>query len=98
VVILLDGETRLCPFFTKCDGILVVDPDSGRHEFFGKTQRTAEAMCQLILDTGVRRLVLGFVPGSAARRLIAAGVDIRLGSSACTVEDLAAGFDRLPAA
>jgi len=98
VVMLVDGDMALCPFFAKCDGVVVIDPDGGRREFHARTQPAAAAMCDLILKTGARRLVLGFVPGPAARRLRAAGVDIRLGSCACAVEQLAACFDDLPAA
>jgi hypothetical protein len=60
LVILVDGEIMLCPFFAKCDGVLVIDPDSGRREFLAKTNRTIEAMCDLILRTGADRLILGF--------------------------------------
>ena len=95
---LVDGEMMLCPFFAKCDGVLVIEPEDGRCEFLAKTQRTTGAMCELILHTGARRLILGFLPGAAARRLRAAGIDIRLGSCACAVEQLAACFDDLPAA
>jgi predicted Fe-Mo cluster-binding NifX family protein len=92
-----DGETVLCPFFGKCDGLLIVDPDDGSREFHANTEYTAETMCDVILKTGVHRLVLGFIARPAARKLRAAGVDIRLGSCACAVEDLAICFDALPA-
>jgi hypothetical protein len=98
LVILVDGKATLCPFFAQCDGVLVFDPESGRSEFLPKARRTGDAMCEQILATGVRRLVLGFIPGLAAQRLRAAGIDIRLGSCTCAVEELAASFDRLPAA
>lgn len=88
----------LCPFFGKCDGVLVIDPGSGLREFHARGERTAEAMCDLILKSGVHRLVLGFVGGPSAQKLHAAGIDIRLGSCARAVEDLAIGFDDLPAA
>lgn len=97
-VMLVDGEMVLCPFFAKCDGLLVIDPDNGRREFLAKTRRTAEAMCNLILKTGADRLILGFIPGPAAQKLRAAGIDIRLGSCTCAVEELAACFNQLPAA
>jgi len=92
-----DG-TVLCPFFSKCDGLLIIDPASGCREFRAKGQHTVEAMCDLILKTGVHRLVLGFISGPAAQKLRTAGIDIRLGSCAHAVEDLAIGFDDLPAA
>ena len=92
-----NGDTTLCPFFGKCDGLLLIDPDSGSREFYANTEHTAETMCDVILEAGVHRLVLGFIPGPAARKLRAAGVDIRLGSCACVVENLALCFDALPA-
>ena len=92
-----NGDTALCPFFGKCDGLLIVDPDSGLREFHANTEHTAETMCDVILEADVHRLVLGFIAGPAARKLRAAGVDIRLGSCACTVENLALCFDVLPA-
>ena len=89
-------ETALCPFFGKCDGLLVIDPETGARVFQANTGHTAEAMCDMILKSGVNRLILGFIAGPAARKLHAAGVDIRLGSCACAVDDLAARFDDLP--
>lgn len=93
-----NGEAALCPFFGKCDGLLVIDPDSASREFHPSTQDTPEAMCDLILKTGAHRLVLGFIGGPAAQKLRAGGIDIRLGSCATTVDELAVGFDSLPAA
>jgi hypothetical protein len=98
VVMVVNGEMALCPFFAKCDGLLIVDRDNGKCEFLPKTRPTSEAMCNLILETDADRLILGFIPGPAARKLQAAGLDIRLGSCACPVEELAACFDHLPTA
>ena len=91
------GKTTLCPFFGKCDGLVIFDPNDGSREFHANAEHSAERMCELILRSGVRRLVLGFLPGAAARRLQAAGVDMRLGSCACALEELAAHFEVLPA-
>ena len=91
------GAPSLCPFFGKCDGVLFIDPDTGSRDFRANTQRTTEAVCDLILRSGVDRLVLGFIGGPAAQKLRAAGVDVRLGSCACAVEDLVARFHDLPA-
>lgn len=93
-----DGDSVLCPFFGKCDGVLIVDPDSGSREFHANADHSAETMCDIILKTGVHRLVLGFIAGPAARKLQAGGVDIRLGSCASAVEELATCFDALPRA
>jgi predicted Fe-Mo cluster-binding NifX family protein len=97
LVMTSDDGTALCPFFGKCDGLLLIDPDNGSREFHANTEHTAETMCDVILEAGVNRLVLGFIAGPAARKLRTAGVDIRLGSCACAVEDLALHFDVLPA-
>ena len=91
-----DGDTALCPFFGKCDGLLIIDSNKGSREFHANTEHSADAMCDVILKTGVHRLILGFIAGPAARKLRAAGVDIRLGSCTCAVDDLATCFDVLP--
>lgn len=96
LVMISDGDSMLCPFFGKCDGLLIIDTDTGSHEFHANTDHNAETMCDVVLKTGVHRLVLGFIAGPETRKLRAAGVDIRLGSCACTVEDLAVCFDALP--
>lgn len=92
------GESVLCPFFGKCDGVLILDPDSGSREFHPNSDHSTETVCDVILKTGVRRVVLGFIAGPAARKLRAGGVDMRLGSCACNVEELAMCFDSLPRA
>jgi hypothetical protein len=96
IVMNADGETALCPFFGKCDGLLIIDADTGVREFHPNTEHTVDTMCDVILKAGVLQLVLGFIPGPAAKKLRAAGVDIRLGSCTCAVEELAACFDTLP--
>lgn len=89
-------EAVLCPFFGKCDGLLVIDPIDGRRKFYKGTEHNAETMCDLILNSGVQRLVLGFVPGPEATKLRAAGIDVRLGNCCCTIDNLTAVFDTLP--
>lgn len=91
-----DGEPTLCPFFGKCDGLVVVEPGSFRREFSANTERTAKDMCALIVESGARRLVLGFVPDAIAKKLRDVGVDIRLGSCACGIDELAMRFEDLP--
>jgi predicted Fe-Mo cluster-binding NifX family protein len=93
-----DREMALCPFFGKCDGVLVIDPHEKSQEFHANEQHTAMAICDLILKTDAGRLVCGFVGEPEKQRLRAAGIDVRLGSCACAVEDLAAAFDDLPRA
>lgn len=97
LVMRAEGEATLCPFFGKCDGLMIFDPDDGTREFYVNTEHSAETMCELVLASGARRLVLGFAPGPVVRRLHAAEIDIRLGSCVCALEELAAHFELLPA-
>jgi predicted Fe-Mo cluster-binding NifX family protein len=92
------GEMTLSPFFGKCDGVLVIDPHKKTQEFHVNQPRTADSVCALILKSGAPRLVCGFVAGPEKQKLRAAGVDVRLGSPAGALEDLAAHFDDLPQA
>ena len=92
------GAAALCPFFAKCDGVLVIDPRSEVYEFHRIEQRSAGAVCDMVLKTGAKRLICGFVSEPETRKLRAAGIDVRLGSCACAVEDLAARFGELPRA
>jgi len=87
-----------CPFFGKCDGIVVLDTGTGVRAFHGNPPRTPESLCDLILASDVDGLVCGFIAESEMRRLRAAGIDVRLGSGRCSVEELAACFCDLPQA
>ena len=88
----------LCAFFAKCDGVWTVDVGTGIVEFQENTQRTSAALCDLILAIGPGRLICGFIGENEKRRLTAAGIDIRLGSCACPLDDLVTGFEKLVAA
>lgn len=85
-----------CPFFGKCDGIIVLDADTGVREFHANPPRTPGSLCDLILARHVDGLVCGFVAEPEILRLRAAGIDVRLGSGRCSVEELAECFCRLP--
>jgi hypothetical protein len=93
-----NGTAGLCPFFGKCDGILVIDAHDRSQVFHQNRERTAEAVCDLVLRAGADRLVCGFITEPEKRRLRAAGIDVRMGSCACGVEQLAADFEQLPRA
>jgi hypothetical protein len=88
----------LCPFFAKCDGVLLIDPTNGSAEFHRHNRSDAKSLCDLILALNPRALVCGFIGEAEKQRLHNAGIDIRLGSCNCTVDELVAGFHDLPAA
>lgn len=88
----------LCPFFSKCDGILVMDGRNGSKEYHHNGSKTSEAMCDLILSLLPDRLVCGFIGNAEKEKLRAAGVDVRLGSCACPVDELASCCCELPEA
>jgi len=91
-------KTTLSPFFAKCDGLLVIDPDVSAKEFRENTERTSAFMCELILASGITKLVCGFIAEPDRNRLSSSGVDIRIGSCARPVEALIREFDALPPA
>ena len=99
ITVLKSGASSvLCPFFGKCDGVLVVDPDVAVTEFYANPTRTAVAICDLIIAARPSRLICGFIGEAEKRKLRAAGIDVRLGSCVCAVEDLVASFHDLAAA
>lgn len=88
----------LSPFFAKCDGLLIIDPDAPAREFRANIERTSAFMCDLILASGVTKLVCGFIADPDRDKLSACGVEIRIGSCARSVEALIREFDTLPVA
>ncbi len=91
-------KTVLSPFFSKSDGLLLIDPVTREREFQENAQRTSDATCDLILASGTTRLVCGFVAKLDRERLTAQGIDVRLGSCARRVDALVRDFETLPAA
>lgn len=87
-----------CPFFGKCDGIVVIDTESGAREFHQNPPRTPATLCDLILASRVEGLVCGFIAAPEVARLRAAGIDVRVGSGSCSVDELAQCFCDLPEA
>jgi len=87
-----------CPFFAKCDGIMVRDTDTGVRRFHRNSLRTPQSMCDLILTTGASGLVCGFIGASEIRRLRAAGIDVRLSAGRRSIEELVTCFCDLPEA
>lgn len=86
----------LCPFFGRCDGILLLVADTETTEFLRNPPRTADSLCELLLTTRPDGLVCGFIGEPEKQKLQAAGIDVRIGSCACPPRQLAATFRDLP--
>jgi predicted Fe-Mo cluster-binding NifX family protein len=98
VLVMSTGHgVTLCPLFAKCDGVLLIEPDRSR-SYYSNTDGTAQSLSELIRAIGASRLVCGFIGAAERTRLRAAGVDVRLGSCACTIDELVASFSTLPPA
>lgn len=87
----------LCPVFAKCDGVLLIEPDGSRR-YFPNTEGTARSLSELVLNARSDRLLCGFIGTAEKEVLRAAGIDIRVGSCACSVEELVTSFSTLPEA
>lgn len=99
-IVVMDSASgpALCPFFNKCDGVLLVDGPNISREFHPNIGKTSEATCDLILGLRPDRVICGFIGAEEKRRLSGAGIDVRLGSCACPIEELAACCCSLPEA
>ena len=87
----------LCPVFAKCDGVLLIEPDGSR-SYYQNTEGTARSLSALVLNTRSERLLCGFIATAEKEVLQAAGIDIRVGSCACAVDELVTSFSTLPEA
>lgn len=92
------SDVSVCPFFGKCDGIVLIDPAAGTRDFLCNGDRTNSTLCEVILGARPARLVCGFIGETDKRKLRAAGIDVRLGSCSCSVDELIESFDTLPEA
>jgi len=90
------GAPVLCPYFTKCDGVLLIDAADGSREFHFHDRTDPKSLNNLILALKPQRLVCGFIGEQEKRTFCAAGIDVRLGSCACPVDQLVADFTSLP--
>jgi hypothetical protein len=88
----------LCPFFGKCDGLILIDPQDKPEKLYKGIDPTAEALCDLIIKLRPQRLICGFIREPEKAKLRAAGIDVRLGSCTCAIDELVACFCDLPKA
>ncbi len=88
----------LCPFFSKCDGVLLIDRTGKPTGFHHCDCSDAKSLCDLILSLDPDALVCGFIAEAERERLEHAGIDVRLGSCSCSIDELFAGFHNLPRA
>lgn len=96
LVINLGSESLLCPFFDRCDGVLVHHTSDGSRDFHPRDRSGAKSMCDLLLELKPDRIICGFIGGPEMQRLRDTGIDIRLGACNCPVNDLLASFSTLP--
>jgi hypothetical protein len=98
LVISARSEPVLCPFFRKCDGVLLVDRSGRQTQLYKPDVSDDESVCDLILRLNPDGLICGFVGDAEKEKLNAAGIDVRLGSCSCPIDELYAEFDNLPKA
>lgn len=92
------ADSLLCPFFGKCDGLVLFDAANGSREFHPRDRSDAKSMCDIIIELKPDQIVCGFIAEREKQKLRAAGIDVRLGSCNCAVEELVASFSSLPEA
>ena len=91
------ADYRLCPFFGKCDGLLIVEPASAPVAFIPNTEHDSASLSRQIIKSKIKRLICGFVPQAECQRaLLQAGIDVRLASGAYAIPDLVFDFANLP--
>lgn len=98
LVINTGSHPLLCPFFSKCDGALLVDAAGNSREFHPRDRSGAKPVCDLLLELKPGKIICGFIDQPARRRLRAAGIDVRLGACNCPIDELVNSFGTLPPA
>jgi hypothetical protein len=99
VLVMNSGSTALlCPFFGKCVGVLLIDAADGSREFHPRDRSGSKSMCELLLELKPLHLICGFVSEPEWKKLRVAGIDVRLGSCNCPIDELVRSFSSLPKA
>lgn len=98
LVMKLGPISVLCPFFRNCDGVLLINAANGSKEFHPRDQSGAKLLCDLILELKPRRLICGFIDEPEKQKLRAVGIDVRIGSCSCPLDELVASSSALPKA
>jgi hypothetical protein len=99
VLVMNSGSVPLlCPFFNKCDGVLLHNASDHSTDYHPRDRSGAKSMCDMLLELKPDRIICGFVGGPEMQRLRGAGVDIRLGSCSCPIDELLASSSSLPEA
>lgn len=99
VMVMNSGSVPLlCPFFDKCDGVLLINSADGSTKFHPRDRSSAKRLCDLILELKPPKLICGFIGAAEKKKLRSAGIDVRLGSCNCPVDELVSTFSSLPKA
>lgn len=88
----------LSPFFNKCEGVLLVDTIGRSTEFHPRDRTGVRSVRDLLVQLKPKYLICGYVGEEEKRALQACGIDVRLGSCNCTVDELATRVHTLPEA
>lgn len=88
----------LSPFFLGCEGLVVFSSGNRVETYLVQAVRIEGDICDLIAQSGVQRLVCGFIGAAEHRLLRARGIDVRVGSCVESVATLVARFESLPSA
>lgn len=98
LVIRPGSEPLLCPFFDNCDGVVLIDARDGSKVFHPYNRSSAKPAYELILKLRPQQLICGFIGEPEKTKLVAAGIDVRLGSCSCSVDELVSSYSALPKA
>ena len=99
-VLVMNSESisLLSPFFGRCDGILLINVADCSKEFHPRDRSGAKSICDLLLELKPSRIICAYIAEPERQRLRAAGIDVRLGSCSCPVDELVTSFSTLPPA